>query len=261
MTPLSIIEARWPAPPGVRALSTTRSGGASSGAWSSLNLGIGNGDDPAQVMRNRQRLRAFLDLPAEPLWLDQVHGKEVFFADDALACAKTPKADACIARPDDPPCAVLSADCLPVALCDNEARRVGIAHAGWRGLAKGVIPACIEAMECEPDDLLAWLGPAIGPEAYEVGEEVRDAFANGGFDDAFRPTAAGKWQANLFAIARLQIKNAGVHRIYGGDLCTFADSGRFFSHRRDRGITGRMATLIWIAPSVDRPPIVSKKGS
>ena len=178
-THLAIIEARWPASPQVRALSTTRLGGTSEGAWSSLNLGFGNGDDPAQVMLNRERLRQFIDLPAEPLWLDQVHGRDVVFAKDSLPGFEAPKADACIARPGDPPCAVLSADCLPVALCDTKARRVGIAHAGWRGLAKGVIPACIEAMGGEPADLLAWLGPAIGPDAYEVGEDVRDAFAKG----------------------------------------------------------------------------------
>ncbi len=249
--PLEVVLARWPAPPAVRALSTTRKGGTSTGAWSSLNLGFGSGDDPAQVVRNRERLRDFLDLRAEPLWLEQVHGTRVVFAEDFSLGSKTPQADACIAKSGDRPCVALSADCLPVVLCDTKASRVGIAHAGWRGLAQGVIPACIEAMQRPPEDLLAWLGPAIGPDAYEVGEEVREALATGdkSLDDAFRPGAAGKWQANLFAIAKHQIKSAGVHRVYGDDLCTFADPGRFFSHRRDRGITGRIATLVWLAPA------------
>ncbi|MBF2758699.1 MAG: peptidoglycan editing factor PgeF [Ectothiorhodospiraceae bacterium AqS1] len=251
--PLEIIEARWPAPPAVRTLSTTRLGGTSQGAWSSLNLGLGSGDDPERVMLNRERLHRFLDLPVEALWLDQVHGNEVVFAGDILPGSKAPSADACIARPGDPPCAVQSADCLPVVLCDEDASVVAIAHAGWRGLAKGVISACIEAMGCAPSRLSAWMGPAIGPAAYEVGEDVRKAFAEPGLDNAFRPAGSGKWRANLFAIARHRMQSAGVHRIYGGDLCTFADSRRFFSHRRDKGITGRMATLVWIDPRADRP--------
>ena len=244
--PLRWIAPEWPAPPGVHVVTTTRSGGESGAPYASLNLGTGTGDAPAAVARNRARIRSSLDLGTEPCWLDQVHGANVV---RAMRYDHAPRADASVGEAGSPPCAVLTADCLPVVLCDTAGTRVGIAHAGWRGLAGGVIARCVDFMERPGRDLLAWLGPAIGPESYEVGPEVRDAClaATPGARSAFVPSPAGmgRWLADLYAIATRQLESAGVERVYGGGLCTFADESRFFSHRRD-GTTGRLATLAWI---------------
>ena len=239
----------WPAPPGVRALTTTRLGGESQPPYSSLNLGMGTGDDRATVARNRTRLLSALGLDEEPCWLDQAHGRN---AVRTMHYERAPRADASVGGAGSPPCVVLTADCLPVVLCDAGGTRIGIAHAGWRGLARGVIASCVARMARPSRDLLAWLGPAIGPASYEVGPEVRDAClaAAPGSEFAFEPSprGTGRWLADLYGIATHQLVSLGIESVYGGGFCTFGDERRFFSHRRD-GITGRLATLAWIRPS------------
>lgn len=232
----------WPAPPSVRALITTRAGGVSRGAYAGLNLGMRSGDDAECVTRNRASLRQWL--PAEPLWLRQVHGTTVAEADTIEG---SPEADAAVARRPGRVCAALTADCLPLLLCDEEGRVVAAAHAGWRGLCSGVIEQTLRAMARPPKALLAYLGPAIGPAAYEVGAELRAAFvaADAQAEAAFAPGKPGKFYADLYALARRRLARSGVARIYGGGYCTYAERERFYSYRRD-GATGRMASLIWI---------------
>lgn len=232
----------WPAPANVRALQTTRHGGVSVAPYDSLNLGSHVGDAPLAVARNRMLLNTLL--PSEPVWLEQVHGTDVANADMA-GCRV--EADACIARRRSSVCVVMTADCLPVLLCDEQGTAVGAAHAGWKGLAAGVIEATVREMAVEPDKLMAWLGPAIGPDAFEVGEEVRAAFvaADPKAAAAFAPNQSGKWLADLYALARLRLNALGITRIYGGDRCTFRERDTFFSYRRD-GTTGRMGSFIWL---------------
>ena len=232
----------WPAPRNVRALFTTRTGGMSSGPYASLNLGDHVGDDPAAVKQNRALLRSIL--PGEPRWLKQVHGTLPVCADD-YDCATG--SDAAFSQRPDTVCAVLTADCLPVFLCDATGSTVGIAHAGWRGLAAGVIERTIAEMGGESSRIMAWLGPAIGPAHFEVGEEVRQAFIehDGKSAPAFTARDNGKWSADIFLLAQQRLTEAGVTEVYGGGVCTFSDPARFFSYRRD-GSTGRMAGLIWL---------------
>ena len=241
---VGVIRPDWPAPAVVRAAVSTRQGGVSVAKWDSLNLGAHTGDDPLHVAENRRRLRAALDLPVEPFWLQQVHGTVVSRLDDATPVRV---ADAAVAFRTDRGCAVLTADCMPVMLCDRAGTRVGIAHAGWRGLAAGVVEAAVAALECAPHELMAWLGPAIGPEAFEVGEEVRAQFVadDAGADAAFVRNARDRWQADLYALARRRLARAGVGDVYGTVVSTHADARRFYSHRRD-GPCGRMASLIWL---------------
>lgn len=232
----------WPAPVNVRALQTIRTGGTSQAPWDSLNLGDHVGDLPAKVVANRASLRAVL--PAEPLWLKQVHG---IAAVDAEFAANSPEADAAYAHQPGEVCVVMTADCLPVLFCDQAGTVVAAAHAGWRGLLAGVLEATITKMGIPGRDLLAWLGPAIGPRRFEVGSEVhaafveRDAIAS----SCFVPLGGGKWLADIYGLARQRLQIAGVAAISGGDFCTFSDPLRFFSYRRD-GVTGRMASLIWL---------------
>ena len=249
---LAWITPDWAAPPAVRVVTTTRSGGVSRAPYASLNLAAGTGDAPAAIARNRAMIMSALGLDREPCWLDQVHGSDVV---RAARYATAPRADASIGDAGSPPCAVLTADCLPVVLCDAAGSRAGIAHAGWRGLASGVIERCVAAMERPVGELLAWLGPGIGADSYEVGPEVREACldADPGAWRAFTPCApsaprADRWFADLYAIARRQLESLGIEHVYGGGFCTCRDSERFFSHRRD-GVTGRFATLAWIQPS------------
>ncbi len=232
----------WPAPSNVRALITTRVGGTSRGAYAGLNLGTASGDDAQDVARNRAILRQWL--PADPLWLRQVHGIEVVDADLADG---TPDADAALAHQAGRVCAVQMADCLPVLLCDEGGTVVAAAHAGWRGLCAGVIERTLRAMNRPAEALLAYLGPAIGPEVYEVGVDVRDAFlaADPASDAAFAPGRPGKFYADLYALARQCLARSGVTQIYGGGYCTYTERERFYSYRRD-GVTGRMASLIWL---------------
>lgn len=235
------IAPEWPAPARVRSLITTRAGGASRGAFAGFNLGARVGDDEAAVARNRRELRRHL--PAEPLWLRQVHGARVA---DADALEAETHADAAVTRSGGRVLAVLTADCLPVLLCDDAGTVVGIAHAGWRGLAAGVIEAAVAAMRVAPERLIAYLGPAIGANAYEVGPEVREALLASGADaaQAFRAKGQDKFLADLGLLARQRLERLGVSRVHGGVHCTYADRERFFSFRRD-GATGRMASLIW----------------
>lgn len=243
---LEVIIPDWPAPARVRAVSTIRPGGVSAAPYDSLNLGDHVGDNPEQVAANRHRLRQALELPAEPVWLEQAHGAGVVSAAKVIGAAR---ADASYARRPGYICAVLTADCLPALLCDRAGGCVAIAHGGWRGLAGGVLGATVNRLGCEPGELLAWLGPAIGPGAFEVGDEVRRTFLqlDAGNAACFRPSPAGRWLADIYELARRQLRDLGVTAVYGGGWCTFSEPERFFSYRRD-GRTGRMASLIWLEP-------------
>jgi YfiH family protein len=232
----------WPAPPRVKSLMTTRAGGVSQAPWGSLNLGDHVGDDPAHVAANRARLRR--QLPAEPGWLRQVHSARVV----ELGREPNREADAALTRQPAQVCAVLTADCLPVLLCDRAGSVVAAAHAGWRGLADGVLEATVAAMQVPPEGILAWMGAALGPQAFEVGDEVRQAFVaqHAEASVAFVPQPMpGKWLADIYQLARIRLKHAGVQAIYGGGRCTFSEADSFYSYRRD-GVTGRMAALIWL---------------
>lgn len=243
---LKWLEPEWPAPARVRAVSSTRLGGVSQGPYASLNLGRSGGDESAAVTENRRRLFDALGLPAEPSWIKQVHGPRA-------VCAPMnppePEADASYTRERGVVCLVQTADCLPVLFCDDAGSVVGAAHAGWRGLCAGVLEETIKGMGVAPPSLMAWMGPAIGPAAFEVGAEVRAAFIDKdpAAAQAFVPGAApGKFYADLYELARQRLVRAGVQRIYGGGWCTHADAENFFSYRRD-GASGRMAHLIWLA--------------
>ncbi|MET0497574.1 MAG: peptidoglycan editing factor PgeF [Steroidobacteraceae bacterium] len=234
----------WPAPATVRALTTLRDGGVSRGDFESLNLALHVTDDPAAVLENRRLLRTAAQLPSEPVWLEQVHGIEVVTAEGQTS---PPRADASVAKHAGNVCSIMTADCLPVVFCDVAGTRVAAAHAGWRGLVGGVLAATVAALDTAPETLMAWMGPAIEPEAFEVGTEVREQFLARDVrsESAFTPNARGRWQADLYELARQELQRLGIVRIYGGGFQCFADSARFFSYRRNAR-TGRMATLIWI---------------
>ena len=240
--PADWIAPDWPVPSGVQAFVTTRNGGCSTAHYASLNLGLRVGDNPESVARNRQRVRALL--PSDPKWLQQVHGTTVV---DAADIQGESAADAAFTRTPRVVCTVQIADCLPVLLCDLAGTIVAAVHAGWRGLASGVIERTVEAMRCPGSALMAWLGPAIGPKAFEVGPDVLEAFTRRDSQSisAFVPLREGKWLADLFALAHGRLATLGVTRVFGGGLCTYSDPARFFSHRRDR-VTGRQAAFIWL---------------
>ncbi len=234
----------WPAPANVKALITTRAGGVSTGPHASFNLGLRADDDPQAVARNRALLQAFL--PQPPKWLRQVHGTRVV---DADALTDSAEADASVAGNAGTVCAIMIADCLPVLFTNRSGTRVAAAHAGWRGLAGGVIANTVAALRDAGDDaadLLAYIGPGIGPTAFEVGADVYHAFTAGDAESkaAFVAHAQDKWLADLFHLARRALARAGVTQIYGGGMCTYSDPARFYSYRRDK-VTGRMAALIW----------------
>jgi purine-nucleoside/S-methyl-5'-thioadenosine phosphorylase / adenosine deaminase len=239
------LQADWPAPRNICTASTVRSGGVSVPPFDTLNLGAHVGDVPEAVRENRQRLHQALQLPSEPCWLEQVHGTAVV---EAGEWSTPPQADACIARSPGQVCVVMTADCLPVLFCSREGDRVAAAHAGWRGLAGGVLESTVSSLGLPGSALLAWLGPAIGPQEFEVGDEVRiafmarDAAAMQAFRPGYRP---GHWLADLYLLARQDLARLGVAAVYGGGWCTVRDATRFFSYRRD-GQTGRMASLIWM---------------
>lgn len=241
---LTFIFPDWTAPTNVRAFGTTRAGGVSRGPYASFNLGDHVGDDPAAVGRNRELLRAALALPAKPVWLRQVHGTHVI--DVAQGDAHGEADGAWCAQPG-AVCAVLTADCLPILMCDRTGTKVAALHAGWRGLAAGVIEQGVRALGVAPEELLVWLGPAIGPRAFEVGPEVRAAFVShdAAAAQAFVASHDGRYFADLYAVARLRLSALGIVRISGGGSCTFSERDRFFSYRRD-GSCGRMASLIWL---------------
>ncbi len=236
----------WPAPANVKALQTTRHGGGSAAPYDSLNLGMHTGDAPLAVNRNRQSLAPLM--PSEPVWLEQVHGTVVANADVADCL---PQADACIARHRGSVCVVMTADCLPLLLCDEDGTVVGAAHAGWKGLAAGIIEATVKAMEVAPQKLMAWLGPAISQDSFEVGAEVRatfiahDAKAAEAFSRLPENVTSEKYHADLYLLARQRLNTLGISRIYGGNFCTYKQREKFFSYRRD-SVTGRMGTFIWL---------------
>ncbi len=236
----------WPAPANVHAMQTTRIGGVSQAPYNSLNLGGHVNDDPIAVAHNRQLLSPYL--PSEPVWINQVHGTKAI---DAATAGYVVEADAAYARKANTVCVTLTADCLPVLLCDEAGSIVAAVHAGWKGLLDGVIESTIKRMQLAmpnlaSENLMAWLGPAIGPQAFEVGTEVREAFiavdANAAL--AFKSIGNDKWLGNIYQLARQRLNTIGASKVYGGDLCTYFDEARFFSYRRDN-VTGRMASIIW----------------
>lgn len=239
----------WPAPANVHSVQTTRCGGVSTGPYASLNLGNHVQDDPLHVAHNRQLLSQFV--PSEPVWLNQVHGIDVI---DAASADCVPNADASFTMRHNTVCVTMTADCLPILLCDTAGTVVASVHAGWRSLCDGVIEATIEKIlsssNVKAGHLMAWLGPAIGPTAFEVGSEVRAQFIakDAQAESAFQSQGNDKWLGNIYSIATQRLNNLGVSQIYGGQqeqFCTVSDSARFFSFRRDN-VTGRMATLIWL---------------
>ena len=234
----------WPAPTNVKAIQTTRVGGYSVAPFDSFNLGSHVQDDAFTVAKNRQRLSQYL--PSEPVWLNQVHGVDVI---DAANSSCVQDADASFTKNKNVVCVTMTADCLPVLLCNQQGTAVASIHAGWRSLCDGVIEATIKSMGHEPEHLIAWLGPAIGPDAFEVGDDVRQAFTtqNPAYSQYFRPGAAGKWLADLPALAAAKLQALGVNDITRSGLCTYNETDRFYSYRRDN-VTGRMATMIWITP-------------
>jgi YfiH family protein len=243
----------WPAPRWVRAVCTTRRGGVGEPPFDRQNLAAHVGDDAGAVRDNRAQLKLALKLARDPAWLEQVHGATVVRAEQVGSTP--PQADASVTSQDGYVCAVLVADCLPVLFCDRSGHRVAAAHAGWRGLSQGVLEATVGAMGVAPASVLAWFGPAIGPEKFEVGPEVRAAFVDRdpGAEACFRPgPAEDKYMADIFALAKRRLASAGVTQVHGGGICTASDAESFFSHRRD-GRSGRMAALIWMDPEVERP--------
>ena len=243
------LDADWDAPANVHAFTTLRSGaGGSPPPFDSFNLGnarAADGDDPGVVARNRAELDERAGLPSPPCWLRQVHGTRVLRFE--ASTSDEPEADAAVTSTPGVVLAILTADCLPVAFAARDGSELGVAHAGWRGLAAGVLEATVAAMRTAPADLVAWLGPAAGPGAYEIGEEVFEAFTSRDrrAEAAFAATRPGHWRVDLYALARLRLADAGVAAVHGGGLCTISEPRRFFSHRRD-GRSGRIATLAWM---------------
>jgi YfiH family protein len=249
----SIIFPQWPAPAQVRAAITTRVGGYSVGCWQSFNLATHVGDDAGHVQANRRKLETLLKLKISPLWLNQVHGNSVVCAANHHGLS-VPTADGSYSCQQGIPCVVLTADCLPVLLCDKAGTVVAAAHAGWRGLANGILGNTVASMEVPAAELMAYLGPAISQDAFEVGAEVQQAFLDGARDGGHRHSiggcfreagVAGKFFADLYGLARAELNALGVSAVYGGHRCTYGEPGFFYSFRRD-GVTGRMASLIWL---------------
>lgn len=241
---VSLIYPDWPAPATVRALTSTRIGGVSLPPYDSFNLALHVGDQPQHVAHNRSLLAQQLGLFDDPRWLTQVHGTALLDLDQIEGGNE---ADGSFSRLPNMVCAVMTADCLPVLMCSTAGDRVAALHAGWRGLAEGILRKGVEAMAVENSQLLVWLGPAIGPKSFEVGEDVYQAFVTqfNGAKKAFAPAGPGHWYADLYLLARMQLHALGVDQVFGGDFCTHTDEQRFYSYRRD-GTTGRMASLIWL---------------
>lgn len=234
----------WPAPANVKAIATTRKGGNSTGPYQGLNLGNHVGDDPEVVLQNRGWLQQQLGLETAPVWLNQTHSIDV--VNLKQPSAEVLDADGSYTAQKRLPCVVMTADCLPVILCDRQGEQVAAVHAGWRGLVDGIIEQAVAQFSVPGSEIMAWLGPAIGPKAFEVGGEVREQFL------AHDPAAAQgfephgeKWLADLYLLARQRLASVSVNDVFGGDACTFSDAEKFFSYRRD-GVTGRQATLIWL---------------
>lgn len=250
---VQLITPDWPAPPAVKSVVTTRVGGISLPPWNTFNLGDHVGDKLEHVATNRARLRQQLNLEHDPCWLQQVHGTDVVELKPGSGSGIT--ADAVWSQTPAQVCAIMTADCLPVLICNVQGTRVAAVHCGWRGLAAGILRRTIGLLAQQPSDLLVYLGPAIGKEAFEVGEEVVQAFADNSIDEAhrhrqarhFSPGLPGKAFADIYGLAKEELESLEVSRIYGGDRCTFGETATFFSYRRD-GVTGRMASLIWLEP-------------
>lgn len=241
---MSLIFPDWSVPSNIGACSSTRHGGVSQAPWDSLNLGAHVGDDAQHVQTNRQRLLELGGLPSMPQWLEQVHGTDVITLDWKVPASV--RADAAYTRTPGVVCAVMTADCLPVLFCSQDGKEVAAAHAGWRGLCDGVLEATLNAFSAPASQISVWLGPAIGPDAFEVGPEVREAFMahDPAAESAFRPVGE-KFYADLAKLAKQRLEASGVRQLWGGGLCTLTRSEQFFSFRRD-GVTGRMASLIWL---------------
>lgn len=234
--------ADWPAPAGVKTWQTTRIGGVSSGLYSSLNLALHVGDEPQAVVANRALLSSAIGLPAEPCWLEQVHGRRILDLDQG----ETGPADGAVTSETGRVLVVMTADCMPLFLAAKNGRQIGVVHAGWRGLAGGVVEAAVGAFSCAPAEMLAWLGPAIGPDAFEVGDEVRDAFISSDREsvNSFARNAGGRWQGDLAGLARRVLAQSGIRDVFTQASCTSSDPERYFSYRREAPC-GRMASLIW----------------
>lgn len=244
---LDLIQPDWPAPKNVRAFVSTRKGGVSEGEYMGLNLGAHVNDNPDHVAYNRLLLQRRTTMPNTLVWLNQVHGTRTLELPFDSACSEGlhDQADASTTKEANQVCAILTADCLPVFLTNSSGTQVSALHAGWRGLCDGVIEQAVNHFD-ETENLMAWLGPAIGPQSFEVGEEVKEAFVDHSPEAAlaFTPKAGGKWLGDLYLLARQRLSLAGVNQIYGGDRCTFIEKECFYSYRRD-GVTGRMASVIW----------------
>jgi YfiH family protein len=241
----SYISPDWPAPPNVHAAATLRTGGVSRAPFDELNLAKHVGDSGESVIENRRLLKAALQLPSEPYWLDQAHTDKVVEA--RVLSLSPPNADASVAMKAGVVCAVMTADCLPILLCSRDGSRVAAAHAGWKGLAAGILENTVGALGLPGTEVMAWLGPAISQPSFEVGDDVRIAFLakDAGASSGFIANERGRWQCDLYALARLNLSALGVREIYGGGYCTYSESERFFSYRRD-GQCGRMSTLVWL---------------
>lgn len=239
------IEPNWPAPSNVKAFTTLRIGGVSEPPYDQFNLALHVGDKSEHVKENRQSLVQALHLPNEPIWINQTHSTIAIEAKDAN---RDKEADAAFTQQANQVCIILTADCLPILLCNQKGTYVAAIHAGWRGLLNGIIETTLQGLQLPNYELLAWLGPAIGQKNYEVGNEVREQFVaiDTEAEKAFLPSPNGRWLANLYALARLRLAKAGISSVFGGDLCTFDDAKKFYSYRRDGSKTGRMASLIWI---------------
>lgn len=244
---LVTIDVDWPAPAHVKVISTTRVGGYSHAPYSSFNLADHCGDNLADVGKNREKLREYFNLPSEPVWLNQVHGNRVLSLNDNLSAVDV-NADASWTGRKDTVCAVLTADCLPVYMCDRKGSVVAIAHAGWKGLLNGVISETVKILNVDANQLLVWLGPAIGPQAFKVGSDVFDLFTskNSDYAPSFESIEKNRWHCDLYQLARTELSQLGVERVYGGNLCTYTDAKKFYSYRRDGSQTGRQAHLIWL---------------
>lgn len=246
------VSPNWPAPTWVRAITTTREGGVSKGSFVNFNLGLHVNDNPYHVARNRLLLSQSFNFKYEPQWLNQSHSTNVIeIKSTDTNNAQQLEADGAWTKLTYVPCVVLTADCLPLLLCDTQGTFVGALHCGWRGIADGIIENAIKAIRLQSaGEILAWLGPAIGQNHFEVGEEVREKFLKHSLvaSSAFVAGKPGKWMANLYTLAQQRLNDMGVHRVYGGDYCTYTDSSQFYSYRRDKE-TGRMASLIWLALS------------
>ncbi len=250
MAELNIIEPSWPAPGTIRAFTTTRDGGVSTAPYATFNLAAHVGDNLDHVQQNRRLLQRECHLPTPPVWLNQTHSHTVYTLESDLQnTTQPPTADASYTTRPDSVCAVLTADCLPVLLCNRQGTEVAAVHTGWRGYLNGILANAIAHFQSPPQDILAWLGPAIGPDVYEVGQDLFDAFVthNGEMASAFTPRPNQKYLANLYQLATLTLASAGVNSIFGGKYCTYTDNKSFFSYRHEEGITGRMASVIWIS--------------